>query len=55
MAIEIHIQIDLNREDNQIAAVINDTDTTLGDINIAIAELERAKIRLLDWEFEEED
>jgi len=55
MAIELHIQIDLDREPMQIASKVNREDTNLCEVNNLIAELERAKEFLLSLEFEKDD
>ena len=54
MAIEIHIQIDYERKDNQIVAKICKDDTNLAETSTLIAELERAKLHLLKMNFEKD-
>ena len=54
MALEIHIQVDNKREPNQLASTFNKENTTLEEISIAIAEMERIKLNLLELEFEDE-
>lgn len=55
MALEIHIQIDKERTPHQLASTFNKDDTTLEEISIAIAEMERVKLKLLDLEFEDDN
>lgn len=56
MAIELIIQIDLDREDEdrQIACRIKKHNSNLGEVNNLIAELERAKQFLLEMTFEDD-
>jgi len=54
MALEIHIQIDNQREENQLASTFSKVDTTLEEVSLAITEMERIKLKLLDLEFEED-
>lgn len=53
--IELHIQIDLDRDDEQIATVVNKKDTTLNEVNNLIGEIERAKDHLLSLDFDDDD
>ncbi len=52
--IELHIQIDLDRDDEQIASVVNKDNTTLNEVNNLIGEIERAKDHLLSLDFDDE-
>ena len=53
MALEIHIQIDTKREKEQLASTFQKEETTLEEISLAIAEMERVKLKLLKLEFED--
>jgi len=52
MALEIHIQINKKRKQNQLASTFNKEETTLEEISLAITEMERIKLELLYLEFE---
>ena len=54
MPIEVHIQINDTREDEQIAAKCNYEDLTINELNNMLAEMERIKFNLLLDQIDEE-